>query len=399
MRICWHLILSIAILALAGHASAQDNITVGGQVRPRFEFRNPGAGSADSFTSMRLRAHVTAKKDRNTSVFIQIQDVRLWGEETNTLSDFRADNFDLHQGYADINNIGGSPLSIRAGRQEINLGGQRLVGAVGWTQQGRSFDGLQISAAADKGRVDVLAFRLADTSAGTITNPIPNNAALVGAQGTITAMNSATLELYALYNAIWGAANTDQVTIGARYAASRTQWIYRIESSFQTGTRGGQDVTAFMFGTRIGYKRPKGSVTVWYDYLSGDDDPTDGKTKVFDTLFATNHKFYGFYDLFLNIPVHTGGLGLQDIALKTSVTPRPEVTLGLDFHSFMLAKKGALSSGHLGEEADLTLTYRYTKGVALVAGFAYVIQDDALATVRGLTKNASWGYMMANVTF
>lgn len=57
-------------------------------------------------------------------------------------------------------------------------------------------------------------------------------------------------------------------------------------------------------------------MTLWYDHLSGDDDPSDGTVRVFDTLFATNHKFYGLADYFLNIPVQTVGRGLQDLALK-----------------------------------------------------------------------------------
>ena len=58
-------------------------------------------------------------------------------------------------------------------------------------------------------------------------------------------------------------------------------------------------------------------VSVGVEYLSGDDDPTDGTYKVFDTLYATNHKFYGFMDYFLNIPVHTFGLGLRDVHARS----------------------------------------------------------------------------------
>jgi hypothetical protein len=58
---------------------------------------------------------------------------------TNTLGDFSADNLDLHQGYVDIKRFNDSPFATHVGRQEVYLRGQRLVGAVGWTQQGRSF--------------------------------------------------------------------------------------------------------------------------------------------------------------------------------------------------------------------------------------------------------------------
>ncbi len=391
----WRLIPVSLALFSSNQSVAQDNITVGGQIRPRSEFRDPVGGTMDTFTSMRIRANVTATPDRNVTAFIQLQDVRLWGEETNTLGDFNADNIDLHQGYADFKMIGGAPVALRIGRQELSLGGQRLIGAAGWTQQARSFDGLKLSLTPEKGRVDVIGFRTAEGTGGTN----PTDASLLGIHGIITAMQNASLDLYTFYNHVTGA-NTNEVTIGARYAANRPRWMYRLESTFQTGERGGQDVTAFMFGARFGHKiKDKGAVALWYDYLSGDDDPTDGKAKVFNTLFAANHKFYGFYDLFLNIPVHTAGLGLQDIALKTSATPHKDLTLRFDFHSFLLAKKGTQTSSHLGEEVDFTLIYRYANGISFTGGVSFVIQDDALAGIGRLTQNAGWGYLMTNVAF
>ena len=45
---------------------------------------------------------------------------------------------------------------------------------------------------------------------------------------------------------------------------------------------------------------------------------TDKKYNVFNTLYATNHKYYGFMDYFIDIPRHTYGLGLIDIHAKAS---------------------------------------------------------------------------------
>ena len=135
--------------------------------------------------------------------------------------------------------------------------------------------------------------------------------------------------------------------------------------------KGTEDVSAFMFGARTGFSVSggKGHVTFWYDYLARDGDPDDGKAKVFDTLFATNHKYYGFADLFLNVPAHTGGFGLQDAAIKTRMAIHKDISLSVDIHSFWAATKGGLSSRRLGEELDLTLTYRYSKEVSIVGAF------------------------------
>ena len=139
-RVC----LAVWILFFSGNVLAAE-VGFGGQVRPRFEFREPVAQGYDSFTSMRVRAQVKASLERDVGVLIQVQDVRLWGEEANTLGDFRADNFDLHQGFVELKKIWDTPWSMRLGRQEVSFGGQRLIGAVGWTQQGRAFDGMRLT--------------------------------------------------------------------------------------------------------------------------------------------------------------------------------------------------------------------------------------------------------------
>ncbi len=174
---------------------------------------------------------------------------------------------------------------------------------------------------------------------------------------------------------------------------------YRIEAAYQTGERGGEDVAAFMVGARVGKSVGKGLVTLWFDYLSGDDDPTDGETKVFDTLFPTNHKFYGYADYFLNIPRDTSGGGLQDLALKLA-WPLGALKLKVDLHSFSLAEKGSFDSAHLGEEIDLTLVHKYSGDVNLVAGLSRVIADDTWAAVgRRLSNDVTWPYFMVDTRF
>jgi len=155
-----------------------------------------------------------------------------------------------------------------------------------------------------------------------------------------------------------------------------------------------------MLGGRVGLKlNDKAKLTLWGDWLSGDDDTSDGDVKVFNTLFATNHKFYGFADLFLNIPAHTNGQGLIDIAAKLSLTPRKGLGLGVDLHSFRLAEKRALGSARLGEELDVTVSYKYSKQATIVFGGAYVFQKDALGAIGRLSDDMKWAYVMTNVVF
>ena len=155
-----------ALLVVGGSLPLDaQQVTLGGQIRPRFEFREPAANGDDGFTSMRARINLSALLERNVRVFLQLQDVRLWGEETGTLSDFRADNFDLHQGYIEVGHSGDTGFDLRVGRQEIALGGERLVGPVGWTQQGQAFDGVRALYEWPKGSVNVLGFKTGEAIA------------------------------------------------------------------------------------------------------------------------------------------------------------------------------------------------------------------------------------------
>ena len=387
-------------------AVAQDvDLKFGGQVRPRFEYRDPlllPDGGSEHFTSMRSRLDVRAGLEDELAVFIQIQDVRLWGSEGNTLGDFSANGLDIHQAYIDLGKAEDGGFMGRFGRQEVNFGGQRLVGAVNWAQQARSFDGVRVASGGSVGNIDFFAAKLQDAQAGDVEQ----EADLVSAYGTWDLSETQDLDLYWIYDRrdddeeTPGDSNTDRHTFGARWVGNAAGLTFRGEGSYQTGTFVGSDLSAFMFGARIAHGfAGKGSVTLWYDYLSGDGDLADDKIKVFDTLFATNHKFYGFADLFLAIPLHTGGRGLQDIAIKGTYRPHADWLLRLDLHSFHMADKGPLSSGHFGEEIDLVGTWKYNKYLNLSAGFSYVFQNDGWAEIGRLTKDLGWVYLMLDAKF
>src|SRR5688572_9547476 len=104
-------------------------VTLGGQIRTRAEYRNPtsyGQASAaaaaagtqsDDFFLTRIRLNLKFTLNDDIEVFVQPQDQRAWGQEANVLTDER--NLDLHQGYVDVRNLFSEPLSIRAGRFEM----------------------------------------------------------------------------------------------------------------------------------------------------------------------------------------------------------------------------------------------------------------------------------------
>ena len=382
-------LMALALAAASGAvpAAAQD-VDFAGQVRPRVEFRSPEGFSTDLatvFTSMRTRLSLSAALPRDVTAFVQVQDVRLWGEEASTV-DGSAESIDFHQAWVEL----GSPAegtALRVGRQELSYGEQRLIGALDWVQQARSFDGVRGRARNGDVVVDGFALRIREDEVH------PADASFLGLYGTLPA--AGMLDLYALHNTV-GDDVTEQWTVGGRWSRTEGPLGLRVEAAYQAGTRSTLDVSAYLLA--ISAALPLGERTraeLWYDRLSGDDDPLDDEIRVFDTLFATNHKFYGFMDLFTDIPAHTGGRGLQDVALKTTFAARPDVSLGADLHAFFLTATEGLESGHLGEELDLTGRWAYAPGTGISGGVAIFQPGDAWADEDLM----SWMFLMMDVTF
>ena len=323
------------------------------------------------------------------------------GGETGTLSDFDADNFDLHQGYIEINHGGDRGFDLRVGRQEVTLGGERLVGPVGWTQQAQAFDGLSARYVWPKGSVNLLGFKTGEATSAAVDE----DSEFTGAYAQFQGIADGNLEVYGFFRRDLGPAvdppqDTKEASFGARLVGRRDKIQFRVEGTYQFGDRDGMDVRAFMVGARIGaVVSDRVTLTAWYDYLSGDNDQTDTTVRVFNTLFGTNHKFYGYADFFLNIPVHTGGLGLQDLAIKGAFRPLDDVSVGIDLHKFLFARQGTMSSSRIGEEIDVTVSHRYSRNLSVQAGYSYIVQGDGFRDLGRLTENGQWAYLMLNASF
>jgi hypothetical protein len=403
--------LGATLLLVPGQARAQE-IVFGGELRPRFEARHPvvrdwTTSDLRDFVSMRTRGSMMVTLPRDVRAFVQLQDVREWGADPNTMA-VQAPGLDLHQGWIELGHEARASLSVRAGRQELAYGGERLIGAVNWAQQGRSFNGVRARVRPAAGvALDGLVMPIGDEDVGAPGS----NAGLFGFYGVFDVAGG--VDAYVLYNnqdarsnttgtgPVVTARATDQVTAGGRWASELQGFTWRLEAALQRGTRQHRDVSAYLLAARVGHALgDRAGIDLWYDFLSGDDDPAHGTIRVFDTLFATNHKFYGFMDLFTNIPVHTAGRGLQDLAVKGHYQLRDDVRLGLDAHAFRLAATGGVETGRVGEELDLTVGWTYAPGVALTGGASYFLAGDAWSAVLGHPdRNMVWGYLMLGVRF
>src|SRR5690606_27004302 len=118
------------------------------------------------------------------------------------------------------------------------------------------------------------------------------------------------------------------------------------------------------------YRFDNFSIGAAYELLSGTDRTETEKDRTFNTLYATNHKFYGTMDYFIALPRDTKNGGLQDIYATVQYEPVQHLKLRLDGHQFSLAEDitdptapGQTLDRNLGVEIDFQAAYALTKDV------------------------------------
>jgi len=347
--------------AVAGEAAPDEpawTFTPSAQVLVRY--RHTGGfdfapGGSENFVRQRVRLGGELAWQDRVRAFVQVQDVRVWGEASDTLGDFSADGFDLHQGYLEVRLADG--LDLRAGRQEIIFLNQRLIGNVDFVEQGRSFDALRLRYDTDDLLVDAFYARTLDRAEPD--DPRPND--VFGAMATFRFSPAFALSAVSILdlNSNFGRVRS---TSGIHLAGSLDMGLsYRAEAYLQVGGAD-NDVSfmAYLASARVRYtlQHPMAPfLQLHSDLVSGDGSPDDGTVRSFDTLFATNHRFYGNMDFFTNLPRDTNRRGLMDLGATLGFKPHPNVTATLVGHVFQ-AMESRGGPGHYGVEVDTKVVWR-----------------------------------------
>jgi len=388
--------VSLFLAASAAPLVAQQlpTVDVSGELRLRGEWdgRTVGVGD-DAATLSRIRLGARVALTSWIGAFAELQDARAWGTEGNTLTDAGADQFDLHQGYADLGSA--DRILGRLGRQELALGDERLVGTVGWSNTGRVFDGARVLGTA--GRVHWTAFWMNVAERDSVQpgglDPQANQGVnddgwLLGgfASGTL---GGSTAEVTALYDR--NAVTSKSYTMSLRVHGAAAAFLYELAGAYQFGP----DRSAWFASGKAGADLGRGSLAAQLDYLSGDDDPTAGDAKAFNTLYATGHKFYGYMDYFLNVPGQLDQAGLVDAMLRGSVDLTSATRVRADLHHFRLAEDRG-NGKTLGTELDLVGTWSVAKVAGLEAGGGVFFPSDPITALlpafSGGTETTYWGY-------
>ena len=416
--------------------TAAKHITIGGQGRIRYQsFPAPNVNETDFFTNYRFRLNVDVTVVDGISFFLQPQKVGVFGNgETGaapdvSLSAVQVDpatgggtatgDLTFHQAYLDFKQIGGAPVNLRLGRFEYAIGGHRLIGNFDWSQRARSFDGGQLSfAIPSAGTLSLFAFRLTgEVESGPLPTGDRNaDTDLLGIYFSTPLVPMSQTELTFLNDRkLPGLSDAVRYTAGVKierspllpplaFVSPVTGPLWRGEYYKQWGDRtAAQSIDSFMYALRLGYRFDlplKPMLLAGWEVLSGDDSLTTGDYKAFDTLYATNHIYYGYMDYFLNMPADTQGHGLHDGFIRLHLTPLEWTGAAVDVHRFSL-DKGMTGEKKLGTEVDLTLFAQLNSFTSLLIGYSKFFSDKGMELLGRITpgEDPVWGYAMVNVIF
>ncbi len=379
----------------------------------------------DSWSLNRVRVGMKLTATPFVSIYLQGQDTREWGSDRPNIIGLMGaegdDAFDLRQGYIELGNAK-QGFSGKIGRQIFLYGDERLVGPLDWANQGRTFDAVRMRYAEDKWWVEAFASSVVRFQDGTFNDSdwlddAPRDQTFSGVYFSTTALGKQTTDFYVFHlDESYASGDTEFFTLGTRMKSTPgayNGWDYDTEMAFQTGDAKGLDLSSFAGHWGVGYTFSdhawKPRLGIEYNYGSGDDDPADGDVGTFQNLFPTNHKFYGYMDVFAWQNIHNA-------AVTLTAAPAKKLTARLDYHLFWLADTSdgwyrangtslvrPVSPGadsFAGSEVDLTFIYKVSKTFTVQAGYSHFFAGDYLSGAgSGASDDADFLYFQGQFDF
>lgn len=283
-------------------------LTLGGELRERFDhFDNPLFGlrrrSSEDDLLHRLLLSGDLHLGDPVRVFAQFGN-HLEAGRGSLRSPTDVDRFDLQQGFVDVNFADGpgAGATLRAGRQEMTFGSQRLISVRESPNIRRGFDGIRAFYRTGEVRVDAFATRPVQDRPGILDDQ-PDRSQLfwgVYAVMPVPPVPGLHADLYYLgldrKNAAFdeGVARERRHSVGTRLWGTAGAWDYNTELVLQVGSFGSRDIRAWTVATDTGYTfaapmRPRLGLKA--DIASGDDNRKDGTLGTFNPLFPKNAYF------------------------------------------------------------------------------------------------------------
>lgn len=400
------------LLAPVFRSFSQGQLQVSADLRVRSEYRDGFSAPLKEgekpafFTDQRSRLTFDYKQEKLV-MRLSVQDVRVWGNQSQlTRSD--GSSSVLHEGWAQL--FFTDAISLKVGRQEINLDDQRIFGAVDWQMQARSHDAAMIRY--KKGDLEVqgtFAYNQDGVQTTTTFYTVPNNYKAMQYLWAHQDFGKFNASVLFLNNGKQAGTATDyktrfSQTVGPRLGFKNDKIRSNLAFYGQFGTDvDGKDINASYIAFDFAYKvSPSFTLTPGFEILSGNDlvDPSTDENKAFNPFYGTNHKFNGLMDYFY-VGNHINSVGLNDFFFNVEYR-KQKFSANANLHYFTapgsVPDPESVSnkmSSNLGTELDLTVQYRFSDQVTFDGGYSQFYPTDTLSAIKGGTTSLqNWVWLM-----
>lgn len=403
-----------------------EKIKYGGEVRLRgefyqnfdFDFRrnvNRFPVDDDEFYLTRTRLFLDMPFNERLRFYLKVQDSHIEESEyperrINFPASVWEDRFDLYEAFLDVKPLDGTDLTFRLGRQELSYGDERLIGSLDWGNLGRTFQGGKAIFKHNSMQLDLFFANVVIPEDGHLNNSDTDDD-FYGAYWTIQDLIPHTLShLYFLVRDI-DEMESEVYTYGTRHEGAKGPVDYEMEFAYQSGEFQDFDHRAWAATVEGGYTFKKLPMSPRFglegSFASGDKNPDDRDHETFENLFPTNHKFYGYMDLF-------SWKNLTNAVIKASIKPHEKVKVSLDFHFFFLndvddawynaagkvfrRDPTGKADKHVGNELDFTVKWDINKHFYLWSGYSHFFPGEFIDDT-GADDPADWFFLQTTFKF
>lgn len=397
-------------------------ISFGGDARERFEAyeneffsTNPNADNAYFLQRYLLHA------DYHPTEWL-----RAFGQLQSSLEDGRPggprptdrDSIDVHQLFADVavKTSEDGRLALRAGRQEMSYGSERLISVREGLNNRRAFDAVRLLYHQDSVNADAFFSSPVEVDRGAFDDQNIRDVWFWGAYATVPfpRLSGIKLDLYYLGlrnpHVVYaqGAGSEERHTIGARFFGKLDHWDFNHEAVYQFGRFGSGDISAWSIATDHGYTIEG----VWGTprlglkaaIAGGDRDPNNSDLQTLNPLFPRGNYF-----------TEAALLGPQNFfdvhpCLQLRPFPKWSFETGVDFYWRESLDDGIYTPGgsviyqgdsnlarFVGTDFSFVIGWQATRHINISAGYTHFFAGQFIRQNGG--EDVNYGTVWASYKF
>jgi len=391
-----------------------------GQVRMRVEGYSGGGfnpANEDAYLLTRLWLNARVQPTSWLKFFGQAMDAHApWKNETPAGPPYR-DTMNLRQAYVEFGDVEKQTAGFRFGRQELEFGEGRLVGALPWANTARTFDALRGSYIGKGFRVDAFASRVVRIIPSNFDESTPGN----NFYGVYTSFKKVVPKAVVEPYFFWRRQSALRTELGApgilNFGTYGVRWVGKLPAGFdyntdfagQDGSLGSESIGAWANHVLLGYTILKVRFTprlfAEYNHATGDRNPTDNHRGTFDQLYPTGHDKYGLTDQVGWQNMHHVRAGMEfKFNKKWMATGRYNSYWLADAHDALYTAGGGIiarnptgSAGrYVGQGFDFVSSFSFNSRLTVSGGFGKIFAGTFL---KNTTPGASYNYPYAMTVY